>query len=427
MNLQRYLELAFSQWQPEPPEVIARSKYDVTLSWPITELGFLAGELLYRIERKEKLPPWVVEYCGGRTTKRIENLAPCCPHKFRLKVIIKSDSVKDLAQKAVELYGKEEIALETIKNGLFKGFDANVDENLGATGDSNIKNTKFEEEVEEKQNIDEGGDTQNKGKEYERIEKKASEKKLLESKWSELMCTSTEPVGTSAVCFCMAVRGGYIKHVQSMLDERPELVGIINNTDGFTPLVTAITRGDLVMAKLLLSSGAEVDQRSTSGQTPLHIAVLTGNIAMVNLLLEKGADFQARDKNNLRVEHYAADAGNLDMLRHILDLGGDVAVQDNNKWTPLFRAVIQGSSTSLIEELLSRGSDLDIVDRAGLTVPIAARLLANRHGKPRHSVLMLVDEQYPHEKAVANFTRLTKKISSVHSLCKPNSPVKQTK
>lgn len=43
-------------------------------------------------------------------------------------------------------------------------------------------------------------------------------------------------------------------------------------------------------------------------------------------------------------------------------------------------------------------------------------------GRSRDSVLRLVDSSYPHEKALANFTRLTKKIYNVQSLLKLPSP-----
>lgn len=35
-----------------------------------------------------------------------------------------------------------------------------------------------------------------------------------------------------------------VLQVQQMLDERPELVEIINSVDGLTPLITAVIRGD---------------------------------------------------------------------------------------------------------------------------------------------------------------------------------------
>ncbi|XP_022827300.1 uncharacterized protein LOC111357023 [Spodoptera litura] len=220
----------------------------------------------------------------------------------------------------------------------------------------------------------------------------------------------------------MAVRCGYLKQVQGMLDERPALIGIINSNNGFTPLATAVRKGEINTVRFLLSAGAEVEQRSTTGQSALHIAVLNANIPIVQLLLEQGADFEGRDPNGLRVEHYAVDSCSLDMLRYILDKGGDVHAEDNNGWTPLFRALCQSAATDVVEELVVRGSSLEQADRAGLPLTSAARLLRDRHGRSRDSVLRLVDSSYPHEKALANFTRLTKKIYNVHSLLKLPSP-----
>lgn len=109
-------------------------------------------------------------------------------------------------------------------------------------------------------------------------------RRWLESQWSEETCTSTESDGTSATCFCMAVRGGYLKQasplhvapncffymiillsyffylkdsggvtscdlyyqVQTLLEERPALIGIVNSTNGFTPLATAVRQGNFV-------------------------------------------------------------------------------------------------------------------------------------------------------------------------------------
>ncbi|CAD0250507.1 unnamed protein product [Spodoptera exigua] len=207
-----------------------------------------------------------------------------------------------------------------------------------------------------------------------------------------------------------------------MLDERPALIGIINSKNGFTPLATAVRKGDINTVRFLLSAGAEIEQRSATGQSALHIAVLNANIPIVQLLLEQGADFGGRDLNDLRVEHYAVDSCSLEMLRYILGRGGDVHVEDSNGWTPLFRALCQNAATEVIEELVVRGSSLELADRAGLPLTSAARLLRDRQGRGRDSVLRLVDTSYPHEKALANFTRLTKKIYNVHSLLKLPSP-----
>ncbi|VVC87150.1 unnamed protein product, partial [Leptidea sinapis] len=129
----------------------------------------------------------------------------------------------------------------------------------------------------------------------------------------------------------------------------------------------------------------------------------------------------ARDINGLRVEHYAVDSGRVAVLRMVLDRGGDVTARDSNGWTPLFRAVTQNATTGVIEELVSRGSDLTVTDNAGLSLLAAARILKNIHGGRRDSILRLVDNQFQHEKAVENFTRLTKKISSMQTLITKNT------
>ncbi|CAH2245293.1 jg15676 [Pararge aegeria aegeria] len=161
-------------------------------------------------------------------------------------------------------------------------------------------------------------------------DKVAKKEKWLESLWSEDTWTSTDSDGTSAVGFCMAVRCGYLKQVQQMLEERPQLISVINNNNGYTPLATAVRKawlfyalepstdncgkmlsrgkghvsaellppGDVGMVKYLVSADAELEQRSSTGQTPLHLAVLAGHIAVADLLLEKGADFQVRDRRS---------------------------------------------------------------------------------------------------------------------------------
>ncbi|XP_039760391.1 delta-latroinsectotoxin-Lt1a [Pararge aegeria] len=380
MSLQQLLELKFSTWKPPPPAVEGRTSRDVTLSFCAGPYSCLDDKLFYKVERKEKIPPWVIVYSGGKTTKTIDNLAPCHPHRFRLQVIVKASAVSNLAERMLARYG-DEVAVRNLVEQI------------------------DEEKLQAHETL-------------RKSDKVAKKEKWLESLWSEDTWTSTDSDGTSAVGFCMAVRCGYLKQVQQMLEERPQLISVINNNNGYTPLATAVRKGDVGMVKYLVSADAELEQRSSTGQTPLHLAVLAGHIAVADLLLEKGADFQAVDFNQMRVEHYAVDSCKLDVVRFVLDRGGDVGARDSNGWTPLLRAVCQGAKTEVVEELVRRGSDVAAADKAQLSVSAAARLLKDRQGHRRESVLRLVDSTYQHEKVVASFTRLTKKISSVHNLLK---------
>ncbi|XP_052744830.1 ankyrin repeat domain-containing protein 17-like [Bicyclus anynana] len=372
MSLQQHLVHKFSSWKPPPPAVEGRSSGDVTLSFSAGVYSCLTDRLLYRVEKKEKIPPWVLVYSGGKTTKRIDNLAPCHPHRFRLQLVVRPSAVSGLADTLAQRCGGEQAARELLADG---------DESQGG-------------------------------------EERRTDTPWLQSQWSDETWTSTESDGTAAACFCMAVRCGYLKQVQQMLEERPQLLSVINYSNGYTPLATAARKGDVNMVRYLVGAGAELEQRSSAGQTPLQLAVLCGHTAVADLLLEKGADFQARDLNQLRVEHYAVDSCAPDVLRLVLDRGGDVHVRDSNGWTPLFRAVCQGAKSEVIEELVRRGSDVEATDRRQLTVGAVAKLLKDRQGRRRESVLRAVDGQYQHEKVIANFTRLTKKISNFNNLFK---------
>ncbi|GBP82371.1 Fibronectin type 3 and ankyrin repeat domains 1 protein [Eumeta japonica] len=132
------------------------------------------------------------------------------------------------------------------------------------------------------------------------------------------------------------------------------------------------------MVRFLLDAGADVNQRSMTEQTPLHQAVFYGHMPIVDLLLEYGADIKAGDVNGLQVVHYAVDCGRPEMLQHVLSRGADVHATDSNGWTPLFRAVVQGAATKIAEVLVEAGAEAAAVDRAGLALPAAARVLLAR-------------------------------------------------
>ncbi|XP_037302250.1 ankyrin-3 [Manduca sexta] len=409
MSLQEFLIEKFESWKPPEPEVMNRTKRDITLNWSQLEpFDFLAGDFIYKIEKYNKMPRWIVVYSGGKTTKTIDNLAPRHPHRFRLRVILKAEAVPRLADRAIHFYGDE--------TAVYEKFGKTDETNKTAFEDDNIQTSAVVNES--------GGDIPNatipanSGRDaIIKSSDKCEKRKWVESRWSEETWTSTDSDGTSAVCFSMAVRCGYTKQVQSMLEERPDLIGAINPQNGFTPLATAVRRGDMNMVRYLISMGADVEQPSAAGQTPLHLALYAANTHMAELLLDKGASLQACDWNGLRAEHYAVDSRDLDTVRFVLQRGGDLAAEDNNGWTPLFRAVCQGAETALVAELAARGG-ADATDRAGLPLACVARMLTDPQGRRRESILRLVDSNYPHEKALANFTRLTKKIYNVHSLLK---------
>jgi ankyrin repeat protein len=88
-----------------------------------------------------------------------------------------------------------------------------------------------------------------------------------------------------------------------------EIGADLNRTDhtGFPPLIAALScsrpqpgataRSDVIdVMKLLLSYGADPNQRGINDYTPLHMAVAERNATAVALLLESGADPRLRTR-----------------------------------------------------------------------------------------------------------------------------------
>lgn len=76
-----------------------------------------------------------------------------------------------------------------------------------------------------------------------------------------------------------------------------------------TPLFTAISRGNLEIARLLLRSGARIDIPDQGGRTALHSAAERGDTDMVKSLLELGADGTLADTRGASALHIASEKG----------------------------------------------------------------------------------------------------------------------
>ena len=78
----------------------------------------------------------------------------------------------------------------------------------------------------------------------------------------------------------------------------------------------AALRGRKETAKLLISSGADVNAKNVEGGTPFHLAAEEGQQQIVELLISKKADINARDNKGKTPLDWAATWG----LKEIADL-----------------------------------------------------------------------------------------------------------
>ncbi|HEU4963043.1 MAG TPA: ankyrin repeat domain-containing protein [Bacilli bacterium] len=87
---------------------------------------------------------------------------------------------------------------------------------------------------------------------------------------------------------------GHEEIVEYLLEQGAPVNEASRNPFQVMPLHSAVARGSVRIAEMLLQAGAQVNAKQESGFTPMHEAALQGNVEMANLLLAHGADASLR-------------------------------------------------------------------------------------------------------------------------------------
>jgi len=108
---------------------------------------------------------------------------------------------------------------------------------------------------------------------------------------------SRGPTGVGAIILEYAIYHSPLAFIRALL----ELGADPNYQDhaGFPSLIAALStdRADRYeMIELLLSFGADIQQRGVNDWTPLHYAAATDDVQAIELLLARGADSNARTR-----------------------------------------------------------------------------------------------------------------------------------
>lgn len=122
-------------------------------------------------------------------------------------------------------------------------------------------------------------------------------------------------------------------------------------------LLTAVERGHLKRAQMLIDQGADVNTADADGWTPLMWAVATGQKKLVSLLLDKGADVHARDKEGNTALIHAAMA-HPEIAERLTKHGADLNAQNKVGTTALMWAVFLDNE-GVMNHLIAQGADLN--------------------------------------------------------------------
>ncbi|MEG4441327.1 ankyrin repeat domain-containing protein [Microcoleus sp. AT9_B5] len=151
-----------------------------------------------------------------------------------------------------------------------------------------------------------------------------------------------------------------------------------------TPLSMAVYRGDIEIVELLISHGADVNDRSglvssaidghyrtsseiaklliakgarvsiTSGENYLHtLATATNDPELVEILIAKGVKINGKDFLGNTPLHKAAEWNNIQLVELLINKGADVKATNNNGKTPLNLAIERRFPPHIIKMLQS--------------------------------------------------------------------------
>jgi ankyrin repeat protein/L-ascorbate metabolism protein UlaG (beta-lactamase superfamily) len=174
----------------------------------------------------------------------------------------------------------------------------------------------------------------------------------------------------------VALRGTATSVARLLLDHGADINAV--TADGRTPLTfAAYSRDPDGMSKFLILNGAEVnpdpckiDKACTCGPNcvkPLHAAAQRGNLPMARNLVSNGANINVYDDNGMTPMHYAVRSGSKDLVSYLVDNGAFLNTPDREQGgTELHLASIMGCE-DIAAYLIDRGSNYKMADNNGKT------------------------------------------------------------
>ena len=154
-----------------------------------------------------------------------------------------------------------------------------------------------------------------------------------------------------------AVTTGNTAAVRTSLERGDDMN--VQQVDGTSVLLLAVSGNNLDVADLLIRAGADVRVANRYEVSPLSLACLNGNAAMVEKLLEAGADANSTQQGGESVLMTAARTGNATVVQHLLDRGADVNAREEWKGQTALMWAAAENNAAAVQTLIAGGADIE--------------------------------------------------------------------
>ena len=159
--------------------------------------------------------------------------------------------------------------------------------------------------------------------------------------------------GTGWSALMMACkRGGGMSIVEMLINHDNDILNMAADS-GWTPLLTAISKGHLEVAQFLMERGAIIATTAEAATAALIRTCTLGNLEAMRLLLAAGVDVDARDRMGRTALHLAMFYGNTDIVRElILQYNANMFVTDDSGNTPFGSGLLTWNRDFSVNPLL---------------------------------------------------------------------------
>lgn len=167
--------------------------------------------------------------------------------------------------------------------------------------------------------------------------------------------------------FYSAVSSGNVEIAKILLVNGAEISPKIYDYN-FSPLSIAVMNGDEEMVEFLIKAGANLNPKNSELDLPLHLAIMDSNIEIVKLLIKAGADLNAVLPHAGTPLMIACNNGEKDIVLALISAGADMNISFDymSDTTLLISQVVLGNS-EMAELLIKAGANVNLKDSLGST------------------------------------------------------------
>ncbi|KAL3086864.1 hypothetical protein niasHT_030943 [Heterodera trifolii] len=161
----------------------------------------------------------------------------------------------------------------------------------------------------------------------------------------------------------LACENGHLDIVELLVEKGGADFEIADSADGDTPLMCAVMERNLPIIDYLVKKGASTDRTNKKGISPLHYAAKIGTFEVCKLLLASGANVNQQTTADGTGEafgcaplHFACFGGHLEIVKLLVEEGGaELAIANSAGHSPLIYAKI-GRNSEIVRYLVCKGA-----------------------------------------------------------------------